>query len=231
VATTGLSAIKGLAATLTSHGLAPARRRHGRHLGLQHQRRPGRRLDHRSPQPGVGVGLQPGQHPRAPLNTVDPSGLWGIRIGPIKVGSDGCAFGTNPNGSCRGSNVKNDLAILGTVAGAVAVAAFVIGTLPVSATAAATLGTVAIVAGGVSTGSTALHASIECTDGGGRGECVSDIVNVGLSAVSLGLGRAGGALARTAQLSELADPAYIYRDVFGVLSNAYGTISLMGGIC
>ena len=37
-----------------------------------------------------------------PLNTTDPSGLLGFRLGPIKVGGDGCILGTNPDGSCRG---------------------------------------------------------------------------------------------------------------------------------
>jgi RHS repeat-associated protein len=43
-----------------------------------------------------------------PINTVDPSGLWGVRLGPIKVGDDGCVLGTNPNGSCLGSSALPD---------------------------------------------------------------------------------------------------------------------------
>jgi RHS repeat-associated protein len=38
-----------------------------------------------------------------PISCTDLDGKWGIRIGPIKVGNDGCMLGTNPNGSCRGS--------------------------------------------------------------------------------------------------------------------------------
>lgn len=38
-----------------------------------------------------------------PVTYIDPLGLWGIRLGPIKIGNDGCLLGTNPNGSCRGS--------------------------------------------------------------------------------------------------------------------------------
>ena len=41
-----------------------------------------------------------------PMNTVDPSGLIGFSIGPVKVG-DGCPLGKNPNGSCRGSDAAN----------------------------------------------------------------------------------------------------------------------------
>jgi hypothetical protein len=72
-----------------------------------------------------------------------------------------------------------------------------------------------------------IHAAIECSDGGGRGECASDLVNVGLAAATLGLGPSGvsGALARTTQLAELAAPAQMYSDMFGVLSNAYGAVS------
>jgi RHS repeat-associated protein len=38
-----------------------------------------------------------------PIGCTDLDGKWGIRIGPLKVGNDGCMLGTNPNGSCRGS--------------------------------------------------------------------------------------------------------------------------------
>jgi hypothetical protein len=31
-----------------------------------------------------------------PINMVDPTGLWGIHIGPIKIGSDGYPLGKNP---------------------------------------------------------------------------------------------------------------------------------------
>lgn len=41
-----------------------------------------------------------------PINTVDPTGLFGFEIGPVKVG-DGCPLGKNPNGSCRGSDLNN----------------------------------------------------------------------------------------------------------------------------
>jgi RHS repeat-associated protein len=42
-----------------------------------------------------------------PLNYVDPTGLAGFQIGPVKVG-DGCPLGKNPNGSCRGSGAVDD---------------------------------------------------------------------------------------------------------------------------
>ncbi|MGH9224983.1 MAG: RHS repeat-associated core domain-containing protein [Acidimicrobiales bacterium] len=38
-----------------------------------------------------------------PINFTDPSGLWGIRLGPIRVGNDGCLLGTKGDGSCRGT--------------------------------------------------------------------------------------------------------------------------------
>lgn len=43
-----------------------------------------------------------------PWSYTDPSGLWGVHLGPIRIGSDGCMFGTNPNGSCRGTSVASN---------------------------------------------------------------------------------------------------------------------------
>lgn len=44
-----------------------------------------------------------------PINTVDPTGLIGFEIGPVKVG-DGCPLGKNVNGTCRGSGVAREVA-------------------------------------------------------------------------------------------------------------------------
>ena len=38
-----------------------------------------------------------------PINASDPTGLFGIHIGPLKIGHDGCLLGTNSDGRCRGA--------------------------------------------------------------------------------------------------------------------------------
>jgi RHS repeat-associated protein len=83
-----------------------------------------------------------------PLNNVDPSGLIGFQIGPVKVG-DGCPLGKNPNGSCRGSNIKNDLTYTAIGLGG---AALVIGTAGAAAPALGLVGAEGLTVLGVSAG-------------------------------------------------------------------------------
>lgn len=116
-----------------------------------------------------------------PLNGTDPMGLWGIHVGPINIGSDGCTFGTNPNGSCRGSNAANDLHAVATgleVAAAVVVVAVAPEVAPVMAS--------YLVGGAV-----VLHgasAAVEASeDGGCKERCWTNLAEGGLDLATAGL--------------------------------------------
>ncbi|MGH9152811.1 MAG: RHS repeat-associated core domain-containing protein [Acidimicrobiales bacterium] len=136
-----------------------------------------------------------------PLNTVDPTGLIGFQIGPVKVG-DGCPLGKNPNGSCRGSDASNSLkvgaaALGGTalLAGAVVIA---VPTAAVAGVSVATIGTALAI------GSTAASwgvAGVDCSRSRDR-NCAASIAEAMGGTVMLGSSRlafrAGDALLGTA---------------------------------
>ena len=167
----------------------------------------------------------------SPLNYTDPTGLWGIRLGPIQVGNDGCMFGTNPNGSCRGSNVKNDLAVVGVVAGA---AAITISTAGIGGVAIAgtslTLGTVGTAGTAVSAGTAIGIAVDDCARNPSTAQCVISGASAVASTVGGGLALKGASLAKSAsELALLGEPMRLFGDaLFGVVGLGFGGAGLFG---
>jgi RHS repeat-associated protein len=114
-----------------------------------------------------------------PLNGTDPTGLW-------------CPLGKNPNGSCRGSNIANDLKVVAAVAGA---AALVVSTAGIAAPGLVIAGysasTVTTALGIGSTVASSVVAGIECSQKRDI-NCVADIAEALGGGVATGIGYVAG---------------------------------------
>lgn len=128
-----------------------------------------------------------------PINYVDPTGLVGFEIGPVKVG-DGCPLGKNPNGSCRGSGVAKSAAAQTVKTGSNAVSTGGSAVSAVAATTAVAIPVTAPVALPIAGGAQAVSAVsggvatvIECADGGPVFDCAAGLAATAIPGVSAGV--------------------------------------------
>jgi len=122
-----------------------------------------------------------------PLNFTDPSGLyWGQ--GLVNTLVPDCPFGKNPNGSCRGSNVENDLKYGAVVLGGTAL---LVGTAGLAAPGLTVLGvsagTASFALAGGSTAASLGVAYLDCRNGI-TANCAASSAEALGGAVTMGMG-------------------------------------------
>jgi hypothetical protein len=135
----------------------------------------------------------------------------------------------NPNGSCRGNDVKNDIAVGGAVAGAVALTVTTagIGDVVVGGVALGTVGTAAAAA---SAGAGIAVATTDCRADPSRPQCFIEGTAAVLGTVSGGLDLAGVNLAASgSELAGLGQPMSIVGGAgLGVSALGYTIPTLFG---